>query len=69
MAAARRRGYGPTVPTAPPRNDAYTGLLVLALVAMLIAAGFLVAEIWGQYGWELKARSTPAAGVGPGVPR
>lgn len=67
MAAARTRGSTPIVFTAPPRNDAYTGLLVLALLAMMTAAGFLLAEIWGQYNWERKPPpSAPPGAVTPG---
>jgi hypothetical protein len=42
MAAARARDrYGPE-PTAPkPRNDAYVGLLIISLVAMLIGCALL----------------------------
>ena len=66
MAAARRRGSTPTIPTAPPRNDAYTALLVVALLAMLTAAGFLLAEYWGDYNMENKPTRSAPAGVMPG---
>jgi hypothetical protein len=41
MAAARRRGPTQTAASDKPRSDVYTGLLALALVAMLAASALL----------------------------
>jgi hypothetical protein len=61
MAAIRRRGFTPTTPAARPRNDVYTGLLILGLVAMIAASGLLLAEIWGEYDWQIKPPKQSAA--------
>jgi hypothetical protein len=75
MAAARARGSG-SATTAKPRSDAYTGMLILSLVAMLGAIGLLVFDYMqypdGKPPQAPKGLSAPAGppaggGVGGGV--
>ena len=45
-----------------PRNDAYTGLLLISFLAMLIACGLLFVDWFGYYGLtapNVKASVTP----------
>lgn len=42
---------------APPRNDAYVGLLVVSLLALILGCVLLVLD-WSEYG-ELKAPLVP----------
>jgi hypothetical protein len=48
MAAARKRGAEPDLMEAPPRSDAYTGMLIVAFLATLTGLGFLFLDL-GQY--------------------
>jgi hypothetical protein len=49
---------------APARSDVYFGMVVCSFVAMLVAIGFLVAEMTFTYDWQ----STPPAVAAPALP-
>lgn len=49
---------------APARSDVYFGMVVCSFVAMLVAIGFLVAEMTFTYDWQ----STPPAIAAPSLP-
>ena len=72
MAAVRTRGRG-AEPTAKPRFDAYAGMLVLSLLAM-VAGSVLLFMDYSQYEGKpsLPPAVRPAAGApqggAPGVP-
>lgn len=52
MARARPKDVAPP-PTAPPKNDAFTALLVVS-VAALLAGCALMALVLADYNWTLK---------------
>ena len=67
---ARDRASASTQNTAPVRSDAYTGLLLISLLAQLVAVLFFYLD-WSQYPEakpkEPQALKAPAAGpAGPG---
>lgn len=49
---------------APARSDVYFGMVVCSFVAMLVAIGFLLAEMTFTYEWQ----STPPALAAPALP-
>jgi hypothetical protein len=65
MAAARARGG--STPTAQPRFDAYAGMLVLSLVAMLAGIGLLFAD-YAQYPEGKPPMPSFKPNVGPPAP-
>src|SRR5205823_6167431 len=75
MAATRTRGRTTTsrdtTAKAPPRSDAYVGLLFISLAAMITGAALLYMD-FSQYGDTkpppLPARPASAAPGGPGAP-
>jgi hypothetical protein len=72
MAAVRSRGrLADPLPEAPPTNDAYTGLLAVSLVAMIVGCVFLFLD-YQEYSGKPPAPSprpsAPAQGIGGGVP-
>jgi hypothetical protein len=64
MAAPRSRGLS-TTPTAKPRSDVYTGLLVLSLVGM-IGASVLLWLDYSQYSGKTPPKAPSAPLVQPG---
>jgi hypothetical protein len=70
MAAARSRGSS-TTPSAKPRSDVYTGLLILSLVGM-IGASVLLWLDYSQYQGKTPPKAQnlplvqPGGGGGPG---
>jgi hypothetical protein len=62
---ARSRSGTGTLTAAPVRSDAYTGLLVIALLAQIVAALFFFLD-WSQYP-EAKPQDPPTAAI-PAAP-
>ena len=50
---AKARGKDVQIPSAPPRNDAFTSLLLVSTAALLGGCG-LLAYVLTQYDWALK---------------
>jgi hypothetical protein len=65
MAAARTRSSGYPETKAPARNDAYTGLLIISLLAQVVGALFLFLD-WNQYP-DTKPKAVPTITV-PAAP-
>ena len=61
MPAARVRD---DAPAAPPRSDAYTGLLTVSLLALLAGAVFLYLD-YSQYPTSAPPKVGPPAASGP----
>ena len=62
--AAKSRDGAPTA--SGPRSDAYTGMLLISLLAQIAGVVFLYLD-WSQYPPE-KPKEPPAIVVGGGVP-
>ena len=60
MARSRSRGEREVVVEAPPQFDAYTGLLIISLVATLIGLIFVYLD-YSDYSTKAPARQAPAS--------
>jgi hypothetical protein len=68
MPAVRTRGPARDYTESKPRNDAYTGLLILSFVAMVAATLFLLLDFYRSYNLTTSPPKVGSGGPAAGAP-